>query len=218
LDPTGATPTKTPQLKNSSSIDPPTFEQTNPHHYLGEHSYSDIFERAFITPMLLSVSSTIRGGALCAAACIGFIGCGQPGDVQESDSSPPLYEPAGAARGSGSYVRGQSTRNQQLEFLQRIRQADPRFQTIQRALMNERNELGLVLSPNVRMDEISALMRSMLVQMHKEFPGQDLTIVAYAPADPPVEIGTARLDADSGEMNYTPVNAQQQRRQERFNY
>jgi len=40
--------------------------------------------------------------------------------------------------------------------------------------------------------------------MAKEFPGQDLTVVAYAPSNPPMKIGTARLDARTRQMSYAP--------------
>jgi hypothetical protein len=44
----------------------------------------------------------------------------------------------------------------------------------------------------------------MLVQMARAFPGQDLTILAYAPSNPPHQIGTARLNARTRDMSYTP--------------
>jgi hypothetical protein len=92
-----------------------------------------------------------------------------------------------------------------LRFLNALREADPQYQTIERAVMNEQNELGLILSRNVQMDDIPKLMRSILKRMASEFPGQDLTVVAYAPSNPPLKIGTARLDAQSREMTYTPA-------------
>ena len=70
--------------------------------------------------------------------------------------------------------------------------------------MNDKNELGIILDRSVSMDDIPKLMRSLLKQMASEFPGQDLTIVAYAPSNPPMVIGTGRLDARSREMTYTP--------------
>ena len=94
-------------------------------------------------------------------------------------------------------------RERQAAFLQRIRSSDPQFQTIDRALFNERNELGVVLNRSVEMDAIPQLMRSLLTQMAREFPGQDLTILAYAPTDPPRRLGVARLDARSGQMTFT---------------
>ena len=95
-------------------------------------------------------------------------------------------------------------RQRQVEFLNRIRKADPQHQTIERAVFNEQNELGLILSRTVEMDKIPALMRSMLAQLARAFPGQDLTIFAYAPSNPPRKIGTARLNARTRDMTYTP--------------
>ena len=92
-----------------------------------------------------------------------------------------------------------------MAFLNRIRDADPKRQTIERAVLNEENELGLILGRGVEMSKISDLMRTMLTQMAAEFPGEDLTIVAYAPSNPPMKIGTARLDASSRDMTYTPA-------------
>ncbi|MDP9291241.1 MAG: hypothetical protein M3O82_02620 [Verrucomicrobiota bacterium] len=97
----------------------------------------------------------------------------------------------------------QNLRQRQIEFLNRIRQADPQGHTIDRALLNEQNELGLVLDRSVEMDKIPALMRTMLGQMAREFPGEDLTVIAYAPSNPPRKIGTARLNARTRDMTYT---------------
>ncbi len=97
-------------------------------------------------------------------------------------------------------------RQRQADFLNRIRAADPQQRTIDRALLNEQNELGLILDRGVEMDRISDLMRSMLTEMSREFPGQDLTVVAYGPSEPPRKIGTARLNARTRDMTYTPEN------------
>ncbi len=94
----------------------------------------------------------------------------------------------------------------QMAFLNRIRQADPQKVTIDRALLNEQNELGLILDRSVEMDKIPALMRSVMTEMAREFPGQDLTVIAYAPSSPPRKIGTAHLNAQTGDMTYTPEN------------
>jgi hypothetical protein len=91
----------------------------------------------------------------------------------------------------------------QAEFLNRIRAADPQQRTIERALLNEQNELGLILDRSVPMEKIPELMQSMLTQMAGEFPRQNLTIVAYAPSEPPRKIGTARLNAETRDMTYT---------------
>jgi hypothetical protein len=128
--------------------------------------------------------------------CVGLllVGCGPGGSDAPRGSSDPA-----AAQGSGS-----SLRQRQADFLNRIRESDPQYQTIQKALLNENNELGLILSRGVQLDSIPALMRAMLTQMAKEFPGHDLTIIAYAPSQPPARIGSAHLDAHSNQMTYTP--------------
>ncbi len=92
-----------------------------------------------------------------------------------------------------------------MAFLNKIRAADPKQTTIDRALLNEDNELGLILDRSVEMDKIPALMRTMLTEMAREFPNQDLTVIAYAPSSPPKKIGTARLDARTRDMTYKPA-------------
>lgn len=132
-------------------------------------------------------------------ALIGF-GCDSRQDSyrDSSGAASPAYQ---TERGRSA---GQPSRERQAELLNRIRQADPRFQTIEKAVINENNELGLILSRNVNMDDIPSLMRSMLTEMAKEFPGQDLTVIAYAPSQPPAKLGTARFDARTRQMTYTP--------------
>jgi hypothetical protein len=109
----------------------------------------------------------------------------------------------GQVSAAGSETQG-NLKQHQIAFLKRIRRADPEHRTIERALFNDQNELGLILNRSVELDKISALMRTMLVQMAREFPNQDLTILAYTPSNPPRKIGTARLNARTRDMSYTP--------------
>ena len=134
-----------------------------------------------------------------------------------SACSPPMDEPRGAAapqpehqvgRGSSQAPPG-TRREHQAAFLQRIRNTDPQFRTIERAVFNERNELGVVLDRTVEMDSVPQLMRSLLTQMAREFPGEDLTILAYAPTDLPMRLGVARLEARTRQMTYTADKPQQ---------
>jgi hypothetical protein len=125
------------------------------------------------------------------------------GVSQNRPPSDPLSRD-GAVRSTAA-----NPRERQAAFLQRIRSSDPQFQTIDRALFNERNELGVVLNRSVEMDSIPQLMRSLLTQMAREFPGQDLTVLAYAPTDPPQRLGVARLDARTRQMTYTKDQPQQ---------
>ena len=99
---------------------------------------------------------------------------------------------------------GSNLKERQAAFLRRLRAADPQHQTIERAVFNEQNELGLILNRSVELDKIPALMRTVLTQMARAFPGQDLTVLAYAPSNPPRKIGTARLNARTRDMTYTP--------------
>jgi len=94
-------------------------------------------------------------------------------------------------------------KQRQVEFLNKIREADPQGRTIDRALLNEQNELGLILDRSVEMDRIPELMRTTLAQMAREFPGEDLTVLAYAPSTPPRKIGTARLNTATRDVTYT---------------
>lgn len=123
----------------------------------------------------------------------GFTGC---------DLQPSPQEPISSVR--PSTIENQSLKARQMAFLNRIRDADPKGATIDRALLNDQNDLGLVLDRSVEMDKIPSLMRTMLTQMAKEFPGEDLTVLAYAPSNPPQKVGSAHLDARSRDMTYKP--------------
>jgi hypothetical protein len=135
------------------------------------------------------------GAAL--AGSLGLGSCDQPATpppvTQDTRQAPP---PA---------VTSDNLKQRQADFLNRIRAADPQHRTIDRAMLNERNELGLILDRSVDMNRIPDLMRSILTQMSREFPAQDLTILAYTPSNPPHKIGTAHLDAQTRDMSYTPA-------------
>ena len=126
--------------------------------------------------------------------------------LSDSNASVPAVAPSVTfQRRITAYLETEGDlKRRQIAFLNRIRKADPQHQTIERAVFNEQNELGLILNRSVELDKIPALMRSMLVQMARAFPGQDLTILAYTPSNPPRKIGTARLNARTRDMSYTP--------------
>ena len=150
--------------------------------------------------MILALATVAAGLTACDSA--------PPPAPRQAERIPPP-PPAEVRRetrpGNDSLNVGSSSlRQRQADFLNRIRQADPQFKTIDRAVLNEQNELGLILDRSVSMDDLPALLRTMLGQMAKEFPGQDLTVIAYAPSTPPLKIGTARLDAKTRDMTYTP--------------
>jgi hypothetical protein len=140
-----------------------------------------------------SIHERLISVPLLAAALV-LAGCDAPPPPGVPSSEPRVAQPDNQ----------QDLKQRQIAFLNRIREADPQARTIDRALLNEQNELGLVLDRTVEMDKIPALMRTMLGQMAREFPGQDLTVIAYTPSNPPRKIGTARLDARTRDMTYTP--------------
>ena len=122
-----------------------------------------------------------------------------------SPRSEPAVSPPQAQQSIGSQpITGPEFKQRQIAFLNRIRDADPQQRVIDRAMLNEQNELGLILDRSVEMNRIPDLMRTLLTQMAREFPGQDLTVIAYAPSSPPQKVGTAHLDSRTKEMNYLP--------------
>src|SRR4026209_1214269 len=140
------------------------------------------------------ISTMVMGGSLL------FVGACSP-------RSEPAVSPPQAQQSIGSQPStGPEFKQRQIAFLNRIRDADPQQRVIDRAMLNEQNELGLILDRNVEMNRIPELMRTMLTQMAREFPDQDLTVLAYAPSNPPRKIGTARLDGRTREMSYVPEN------------
>jgi hypothetical protein len=155
---------------------------------------------------------------ISTASFLFFAGCGPQGAAPQGEvggsTEGRRYEPSASRSENerpslgtripvGNERRGSDVGEAKVRFLNQIRSADPQFRTIERAVMNEQNELGLVLTRNVEMDDIPKLMQSLLKQMAGQFPGEDLTIVAYAPSNPPMKIGTGRLDARTREMTYT---------------
>jgi len=137
---------------------------------------------------------------LASGICLLILsGCEDPNRSEPRGTAPP---PIRSQQGYGQSAP--SLRTRQAAFLNEIRQADPSYRTVEKALINQNNEVGLILSRNVEMDSVPGLMRSILTRMAKEFPRQDLTVIAYAPSNPPMKIGTGRLDARSRQMSYTP--------------
>jgi len=127
-----------------------------------------------------------------------FVGACSP--RSEPSVSPPQAQQSPASQP----ITGPEFKERQIAFLNRIRDADPQQRVIDRAMLNEQNELGLILDRSVEMNRIPDLMRTLLTQMAREFPEQDLTVIAYTPSSPPQKVGTAHLDSRTKEMNYLP--------------
>jgi hypothetical protein len=125
------------------------------------------------------------------------------GACDQPNSAPPLSRDS--TQSSTPTLATGDLKQRQADFLNRIRTADPQHQTIDHAMLNEHNELGLILDRTVEMDRVPDLMRSILTQMAREFPGHDLTVLAYTPSKPPHKIGTAQFNTQTRDMTYTPT-------------
>jgi hypothetical protein len=125
------------------------------------------------------------------------------GACDQPNSAPPLSQDR--IQSSTPTLTTGNLKQRQADFLNRVRTADRQHQTIDRAMLNEQNELGLILDRTVEMDRVPDLMRSILAQMAREFPGQDLTVLAYTPSNPPHKIGTAKFNTQTRDMTYTPT-------------
>ena len=128
-----------------------------------------------------------------------------PGDNRGQVAPPPgaPASPVRPANPNGGAPRADaSQRARQMELLERIRKADPQFNTIDKAVMNEENDLALILDRRVQLDDVPKLLKAMLGQMVREFPGEDLDVIAYAPSQPPLKIGTGHFDARTREISY----------------
>ncbi|OKH28132.1 hypothetical protein NIES1031_06060 [Chroogloeocystis siderophila 5.2 s.c.1] len=71
---------------------------------------------------------------------------------------------------------------------------------VQDAYVRDQNKLGVVITPQVRPNEVRPLAKSLLQGFHKTFPNQDLTVLMYAP-DKKL-ILTAQYDTQSNQIKY----------------
>lgn len=72
---------------------------------------------------------------------------------------------------------------------------------IKDAYVRDNNKLGVVISPQVRPNEVRTLARSLIEGFRKNFPNQDLTVLVYAP-DKQL-ILTAQYDVQSKQVQYS---------------
>ncbi|MBD2308034.1 hypothetical protein H6G17_21415 [Chroococcidiopsis sp. FACHB-1243] len=71
---------------------------------------------------------------------------------------------------------------------------------VQDAYVRDNNKLGVVITPDVRPNEVKPLAKSLAQGFHKNFPNQDLTVLMYAP-DKKL-ILTARYDVQTNQIQY----------------
>ncbi len=72
---------------------------------------------------------------------------------------------------------------------------------IKDAYVRDNNKLGVVISPQVRPQEVRPLASSLVQGFRKQFPNQDLTVLVYAP-DKKL-ILTAKYDTQTSQIQYT---------------
>jgi hypothetical protein len=68
------------------------------------------------------------------------------------------------------------------------------------AYVRDNNKLGVVITPQVRPDEVRSLAKSLLQGFHRNFPSRDLTVLMYAP-DKKLVL-TANYDTQSNRIEY----------------
>ena len=71
---------------------------------------------------------------------------------------------------------------------------------IQDAYVRDNNKLGVVITPQVKPNDVRPLARSLAQGFHRNFPNQDLTVLMYAP-DKKL-ILTAQYDQQSNQIQY----------------
>jgi hypothetical protein len=139
--------------------------------------------------------STIR--LFLWAALLAMLSCHRP--------PKPATETADrAARAALAAEASESTRRH-WAYLDRIRQADSLNSSIDRTLLSDQHELGVVLFSSVTPETVPPLMSAVMKEMAQKFPKEDVTLSVYAASTPPHKIGTAHLNGQTGETTYTPV-------------
>jgi len=71
---------------------------------------------------------------------------------------------------------------------------------VQDAYVRDNNKLGVVITPQVRPNEVKDLAKSLAQGFHHNFPNQDLSVLVYAP-DKKL-ILTAKYDQQSNQIEY----------------
>ena len=119
------------------------------------------------------------------AACSSTVQAKQPTNIPISRSAD-----------YGQLARGNSTTGQ--DFGNWVVQTAKGL--VKDAYVRDNNKLGVVITPEVRPNEVQSLAKSLTQGFHKNFPNQDLTVLMYAP-DKKL-ILTARYDVQSKQIEY----------------
>lgn len=107
--------------------------------------------------------------AVALTSLLTIMGCGE-------DSSD-----RGTLGQGGEFSRFERDLTRQEAFLARIQEASRGNEVILDARMNGDDELGVVLGPQVQLDQVRGVMTALLREMRADFPNRPLTVLAYAP-------------------------------------
>jgi hypothetical protein len=149
-----------------------------PAHFSAPAPHAGSAERTYFVPMKRLFATTLAWTVLATS------GFGQ---------NPPVPAEASGAQ-EIKWNRGAA-------FLTRLRYADPDYRLILIACLKE-NELNLLLSRFVTNEELPILVKGLLTQLSQQFPGENLSVVAYRPVVPLREAALARLDSRTGQVSY----------------
>ena len=108
----------------------------------------------------------------------------------------PTIPTASRSTDYGQLARGNSTTGQ--DFGNWVVQTAKGL--VKDAYVRDNNKLGVVITPEVRPNEVQSLAKSLTQGFHQNFPNQDLTVLMYAP-DKKL-ILTARYDVQSKQIEY----------------
>ena len=108
----------------------------------------------------------------------------------------PTIPTASRTTDYGQLARGNSTTGQ--DFGNWVVQTAKGL--VKDAYVRDNNKLGVVITPEVRPNEVQSLAKSLTQGFHQNFPNQDLTVLMYAP-DKKL-ILTARYDVQSKQIEY----------------
>lgn len=137
--------------------------------------------RKFLTAILLVLVLTTT------AACSGTVQAKQP-------TNTPVISRVGnnyAQLERGNSATGQEFGNWAVKTAKGL---------VKDAYVRDGNKLGVVISPQVRPNEVKTLAKSLMQGFHKNFPNRDLTVLMYAP-DKKL-ILTAQYDVQSKQIEY----------------
>jgi len=120
------------------------------------------------------------------AACSGTVQAKQPPNLPAISLNPGY-----AQLERGNTTTGQDFGNWVVQTAQGM---------VQDAYVRDQNKLGVVITPQVKPNEVQPLAKSLAQGFRRNFPNQDLTVLMYAP-DKKL-ILTAKYDTQSNKIEY----------------